>query len=160
MEEPSPAELKDVREKMAAFCVYRERSQREVRDKLRQFPLSSAEVESLISELIQHNFLNEERFARAYVRGKFYQKGWGRRKIKAGLRYHQLSDYLLRKAFQEIEGEDYREKLQQFLWKHRPSPRPARWTFQERGKLAQQAIRRGYESELVWQELDRLTGRG
>jgi len=152
-------ELREIQEKIAAFCVYRERSQREVRDKLQQFFLSSEEVEFLISELIQDNFLSEERFARAYVRGKFYQKAWGRRKIKAGLRYHQLSEYILRKAFREIEEKDYLEQLQRVLWKHRPSSQPAHWTYQERGKLAQQAIRRGYESDLVWSELDQLTGR-
>lgn len=152
-------ELGEIREKIAAFCVYRERSQREVRDKLQEYFLTSEEVEFLIGELIQENFLSEERFARAYVRGKFYQKGWGRRKIKAGLRYHQLGDYILRKAFQEIAEDDYLKQLQQFLWKHRPSPQPARWTYPERAKLAQRAMRRGFEADLVWQELDQLTGR-
>jgi len=74
------------------YCAYQERSQQEVRDKLYEWELKPAEVEDIISRLIENNYLNEERFAKAYVQGKFNQKGWGRIKIKQGLKLKRVPD--------------------------------------------------------------------
>src|SRR5690606_6510429 len=75
------------RQKIERYCAYQERSQKEVRNKLYELGLkNSADVEELISELIQSNFINEERFARAYTLGKFRMKLWGRIKISQGLK--------------------------------------------------------------------------
>ena len=63
--------------KLEHYCAYQERSQQEVRDKLYNYGLHSAEVEDVICELIGANFLNEERFANAYALGKFRIKQWG-----------------------------------------------------------------------------------
>lgn len=72
--------------KAARFCAYQERSQQEVRDKLYEYGLHYNDVEELLSELIVEGFINEERFARAYVRGKFKMKKWGRHKILQGFK--------------------------------------------------------------------------
>lgn len=145
-------DLQEAREKIRAYCVYRERSQHEVRQKLRSYGLQSATTEELITELIQENFLNEERFARAYVRGKFRMKKWGRRKIEQGLQQHQLSQYVWKKALEELDAQEYGETLRQILldkWRHTRDPD----TFKRRGKVAAYAIRKGYEPKLVWEEL-------
>jgi regulatory protein len=68
------------------FCAYQERSQQEVRDKLYEWGLWPDAVEQSISRLIEGNFLNEDRFAKAYTKGKFNQKAWGKIKIKQGLK--------------------------------------------------------------------------
>lgn len=78
--------------KAEAFCAYQERAQQELRDKLYEWGLHADEVEEIISELIVDNFLNEERFAIAYVSGKFRMKGWGKIKIKQGLKYKNVSE--------------------------------------------------------------------
>ena len=72
------------RSKAEHYCAYQERSQQEVRDKLYEWGQYPDVVENIISGLITGNFLNEERFAKAYAIGKFRQKGWGRMKIKQG----------------------------------------------------------------------------
>src|SRR5690606_17889250 len=89
-------------EKMEHYCAYQERSQQEVRDKLYSLGLRSADIEEIIADLIQNNFLNEERFAAAYAQGKFRMKSWGKLKIKQGLKLKRVSDKLIVKALNQI----------------------------------------------------------
>lgn len=148
-------DLSEAREKIAAYCAYRERSQVEVRRKLTAYGLLPETCEHLITELIQGNFLNEERFARAYARGKFRMKGWGKLKIKQGLKQHQIGDYLLRRAFSEIDPDAYEERLQELTEKYWQKAGGLN-DYQRRGKVAGQLIRKGYESDLVWAALERF----
>lgn len=142
-------DLDEAREKIRAFCVYRERSHKEAGDKLRSYGLIEEVVDQLISELIQENYLNEERFARSFVRGKFNQKKWGRQKIRQALYQHQLSDYVLSKAFSEIDDELYHSTLKGLLEKKESSLKDKN-IYVRRRKLADYLIRKGYESDLVW----------
>ncbi len=141
--------IQEAREKIRAFCAYRERSQYEVKNKLYDYGLYTDAVNEEISNLIQENFLNEERFARAFVRGKFSIKKWGRIKIKQALYPHQLSDYILKKAFSEIDEDDYLNTLEQIIEKKGREVK-LKNEFQRNGKIAQYAISRGFEPELVW----------
>src|SRR6195952_6162128 len=76
--------------KAEQYCAYQERAQQEVRNKLYDWGLYPKDVEQIISNLIENNFLNEERFARMYAKSKFNQKSWGRIKIKQGLKFKQV----------------------------------------------------------------------
>src|SRR5690606_12616598 len=89
------------------YCAYQERSQQEVRNKLYEWGLWSDDVEELIAELIQTNFLNEERFAMAYVSGKFNIKKWGKVKIKQGLKLKKVPDKMILNALKSINYDDY-----------------------------------------------------
>src|SRR5579872_6681533 len=89
------------------YCAYQERSQQEVREKLYEWGLHPAGVENVIMHLVEGGFLNEERFANAYTIGKFRQKGWGRIKIKQGLKFKKVSEPLIKKALNSIDGDDY-----------------------------------------------------
>src|SRR3546814_7862060 len=114
--------------------------------------VSSSLVEEVIVELIQQDFINEERFARAWAGGKFRLKGWGRIKIKRGLQLKRVSDYCIRAGLSEIDEEAYRERLRSLLdEKLRGSPKGN--AFLQRKKAAAYAISRGYEPELVWELL-------
>lgn len=73
-------------QKLMHFCAYRDRSQREVENKLDEMRMIPVAKEKIIISLMQENFLNEERFARSFVRGKFRIKKWGRIKIKQELK--------------------------------------------------------------------------
>ena len=99
----SPKTIKITDEKLALskaehFCAYQDRAQQEVRNKLYEWGLWTDAVENIIIQLIAGNFLNEERFAKAYVQGKFKQKGWGRNKIKQGLKFKNIPPALLKKS--------------------------------------------------------------
>ena len=97
--------------KAESWCAYQERSQQETRNKLYEYGLHHSEVEELISELIVTNFLNEERFAMAYVSGKVNIKKWGRIKIKQGLKFKKVPDKLIQKALNCIDSDKYMANL-------------------------------------------------
>lgn len=130
------------------YCSYQERSQQEVRDKLYTWGLFTNVVENVIVELISGNFLNEERFANAYARGKFNQKGWGKNKIKQGLKFKRVSDALIKKALNTINDDDYLEMLNRIIQK-KAAVLTEKVAYKRNYKLHQYALSRGYENDLI-----------
>ncbi|MEZ2339345.1 regulatory protein RecX [Mucilaginibacter sp. RCC_168] len=130
------------------FCAYQERSQQEVRDKLYEWGLWPDAVEQTISRLIEGNFLNEDRFAKAYAKGKFNQKAWGRIKIKQGLKLKRVPDVLIKKALLTIDLDDYLATLTRLLEKKAASVSEKN-EYKRRYKLQQYAMSRGYEADLI-----------
>ena len=130
------------------YCAYQERSQQEVRDKLYEWGLWTDAVENIISQLISGNFLNEERFAKAYTKGKFNQKGWGKIKIKQGLKLKKVPDVLIKKALQTIDPDDYLQVLDKVIRK-KAATITEKDPYKRRYKLQQYALSRGYEADLI-----------
>ena len=95
-------DFKTALQKAEAYCAYQERSQYEVRGKLISLGIYHQELEQIILNLLETNFLNEERFANAYARGKMRMKSWGKNKIKQGLKFKQVSPPLIKKALQNL----------------------------------------------------------
>ena len=134
--------------KAERYCAYQDRAQQEVRDKLYEWGLWPEAVENIIVQLLGNNFLNEERFAKAYALGKFRQKGWGKIKIKQGLKFKKVSDVLIKKALQSIDGDDYLRMLENILHK-KSRLLTEKDPFKRRYKLQQYALGRGFESDIV-----------
>ncbi|GAB3771610.1 regulatory protein RecX [Spirosoma horti] len=145
--------VKDALRKAAMFCAYQERTQQEVRDRLKEWGVSGDDAEEVIAELIQQNYLNEERFAKSFAGGKFRVKGWGRRKIKQHLQQRGISGYNLDQAMKEIAPDDYRETLADLLAKKRQSLRDDN-PLVVKQKLVRYALSKGYESELIFTVLN------
>jgi regulatory protein len=141
---------KEAKLKAADFCAYQERSQQQVRDKLYDYGLHMDEVEEVLSDLIIDGFLNEERFARAFVGGKFRMKQWGRHKILQGLQQHKISEYCIKAGLEEIEEEVYQETLKNLMIKKARSITAAN-DYDRRNKMARFAVGRGYETALIWE---------
>jgi regulatory protein len=139
--------------KISAFCAYQERTQKEVREKLYGYGLNKDTVESIIVKLIEENFVNEERFAKAYAGGKFRIKKWGRRKIQEALKQKEISDYCIRQAMKEISDEDYSAALGELIEK-RELIEKEKDTYKRKHKIAQYIIGRGFEAEMVWSVLN------
>jgi regulatory protein len=135
--------------KSLKWCAYQERSQQDVRDKLYDYGLHERQVEELISRLIQEGFLNEERFAIAFAGGKFRILGWGKVKIKLALKQKKVSDYCIKKALSQIDDTAYTQKLKQVLLK-RAKEIKEKDAFKRNYKLAQYALSRGFEQDIVW----------
>jgi len=151
MDEPKKKRITDEKTGLAKaehFCAYQERSQQEVRNKLYDLGLYPDAVERIICQLIEGNFLNEERFARAYVQGKFNLKTWGRIKIKQGLKLKGVPEKLINKTLQSIDGDVYLLKLEQLLDK-KANQLTEKDAFKRRYKLIQYAISRGFEADLI-----------
>ena len=139
-------------EKIKKYCAYQERCQTEVRTKLLEFKLTVENIENIICCLIEENFIDEERFSRSFVRGKFRQKKWGRIKIRQSLQYKNISEYCIRKGFEEIDEEEYLKTLESIL-KKKEGLLNEENEFIRQQKLAKYAISRGFENNLVWNHL-------
>lgn len=138
--------------KAESYCAYQERSQQEVRNKLYDWGLHEKDVEEIISELIQENFLNEERFALAYTLGKFRIKGWGKVKIRQGLKLKRVPDKMIIKALNGIDQDDYMAKLKSLIEKKQATVRESD-PFKLRFLLWRYAAQKGYEMELIGEVL-------
>ena len=148
-------EPKEAKLKAADYCAYQERSQQEVRDKLYSYGLHHDEVEDVLADLIVDGFINEERFARAYVGGKFRMKGWGRRKILQGLQQHRISEYCIRKGLEEIDAEIYYQTLRKHAEKKLLSLK-GQSAYVMRGKLTQHLMMKGFEGDLIREVIEEL----
>lgn len=151
MDEPKKVKITDEKAALAKaehYCAYQERAQQEVRDKLYEWGLWSDSVENIIGELIGANFLNEERFAKAYAKGKFNQNRWGKNKIKQGLKFKKVPDVLIKKALSGIPVDDYLQSLEAILAK-KARTLNEKDPLKRRFKLQQYALSRGFELDLI-----------
>lgn len=138
--------------KAEAYCAYQERAQQEVRDKLYDYGLHMEDVEQIISELIVDNFLNEERFANAYALGKFRIKGWGKLKIKQGLKFKRVPDKMIQTALKQIPYDDYAERLEKTIANKVPNAEKLK-VITEKAKLIRFLQSRGFENELIFEKV-------
>jgi len=136
-------------QKLMHFCAYRDRSQKEVETKLDEMRMIPEAKEKIIISLMQENFVNEERFARSFVRGKFRIKKWGRIKIKQELKKKEISSPIIKLGLSEIKESDYRQTLYELAEKKLEKINEPN-AFKKRGKLADHLLRKGYESSLVF----------
>lgn len=95
------------KEKIINYCNFQERCHQEVRDKLYEYGLHKNEVESMIADLISENLLNEERFARSFVRTRYKGNKWGKIKIVYALQSKRVSEPVIKKALAEIDDAEY-----------------------------------------------------
>ena len=117
--------LEEAKKKLEHYCAYQERCHQEVISKLNSLGMISGAKDVIVSHLIEHNYLNETRFAQSFTRGKFRIKKWGRNRILRELKLRQISDYNIKKGMKEIPDSDYEttfyelfEKIQKFISIH------------------------------------------
>ena len=135
--------------KIKQYCAYQERCHSEVREKLYSLGLYKNDVEQVMAQLIEENFLNEERFAIQYAGGKFRMNRWGRVKIKYALRQKGVSDYSIKKALKEIGESEYMATLQKLAEQKSGTLRSEKNAPVKKRKLQDYLIGKGYEWELV-----------
>ncbi|WP_439559580.1 regulatory protein RecX [Dyadobacter sp.] len=144
-------------QKAASYCAYQERTQDEVKQRLRKWNVWGDEADEIIAELISQNYLSEERFAKTFAGGKFRVKNWGRIKIKQELQRRGISKYSLDQGMAEIKDENYVATLKQLLEKKRTLlERTESNPLVLKQKLARYALAKGYEGDLVWKEIEAL----
>ncbi|MDP4845081.1 MAG: recombination regulator RecX [Salibacteraceae bacterium] len=103
--------------KARTFCNYRERCHQELRQKLYDLGLWTRDVDHVIGQMIEENLLNEERFAKGYARGHFYQKRWGKYKIAVELKQRGLNERLIKTSLSEIDEDDYLAMIEHLIEK-------------------------------------------
>jgi len=144
-------------EKLKRYCAYQDRCHQEVRTKLLSLKIYGDWLEEVMSDLIQDGYLNDERFAKNYARGKYRIKGWGKVKITQALKARRISEYCIRQAMKEIDEEGgYLETLQGHLEKyvHLRKQKLEKPVLMK--KAYAHGISKGFESNLVRQELSSI----
>lgn len=142
----------EAKSKLEAFCAYQERCVQEIENKLRDWGINGEQVDFIVADLISNNFLNEERFASAFVSGKMRIKKWGRIKIKQHLKQKNISSYSLNKALKEIDEEEYLNNLNSLTEKKiRLTKAKSKWD--KRMKVQRYLLSKGYETNLVLESL-------
>lgn len=151
--------LEDARRKLENFCAYQERSYGEVTQKLKDMGMIPQASEVVLTHLIENDYLNEERFARAFCSGRFNAKNWGRNRIKYELNKRGVSKYNIRIALGIISNENYLGKFNE-LSENKWAQLSTIENLQKRKrKLADYLLYRGWESELVYDKISELSRR-
>lgn len=137
--------------KVRHFCAFQERSHQEVKVKLSGYGISWNDASHLLSKLIEEGFLNEERFAAAFVGGKFRIKQWGRKKIEMELKKRYVSAYSISKALrEEIDKDAYERTLMKLIEKKWTSLKgPGNTVFVRQSKTRQYLLSRGFENDII-----------
>jgi regulatory protein len=137
------------------YCAKSDRCQFQVLEKLKSYGVSHAVSQEILIELIQDDFVNEQRFANSYCSGKFKIKKWGRIKITFELKRLQVSSVCIKSGLKVINMEDYLNIIMDLLQKKSLIIKDKN-QFKRRKKMADYMIRKGYESELVWDCIRKL----
>lgn len=144
-------------QKLKHYCAYQERSHAEVKEKLYGYGLFRNDVDNIIATLIEENYLNEERFAKAFVRGKFRMKQWGRVKILHALKQKQVSAYNMKQAMLEIDNEEYTKLLSSLAKKKWDSIKGEGINrFVKMSKTMDYLIQKGFERNLIQEAMKLL----
>lgn len=140
--------FEEIKKKMAAYCAYQDRSHSEVEQKLREFMLIPEARDEVLLYLMRENYLNEERFARSYIRGKFRMKEWGRTKIRMHLRQKGVPEKLIDQCMDEIDEDEYITILQKNYQKAYENAKGLQ-DYQRKMKAVRYCLSRGFEYELI-----------
>lgn len=142
-------------QKARHYCAYQERCHQEVKEKLYGYGLRKQETEQLIAQLIEEDYLNEERYALAFAGGKFRIKNWGRSRISMELKQRQVSEYCIRKALASIPEEDYLTRLDKLAESKWESLAGEEDRMARLRKFQDYLLRKGYEWELVQKQINK-----
>jgi regulatory protein len=145
--------LLEAKIKIEAWCAYQERCFSEVQSKLIQLGCSNEDVERLVAELIKSNFLNEERFARAFCSGKFNIKGWGKVKIRQHLKQKRVSDKCIEYGMQEIDPDMYFNRLVSLAQRKQNELTKEVNPWVKKAKVIRFLQQKGYENDLIYEAM-------
>ena len=135
-------------QKLRHYCAYQERCHSEVKTKLYALGVWKKDHDEIMAALIEEDYLDEERFAKAFAGGKFRMKQWGRKKIESELRQRQVSSYSIKKALQQIDEKEYLRSLKKLATKKYASLKKEQHLIRKK-KTMDYLIGKGYEWELV-----------
>lgn len=151
--------LEEAKRKLENYCVYQERCHYDVNKKLQSMHMIPEAIDVVIVHLLKNDFLNETRFAKAYARGKFRVKKWGKKRIELELKRRQISVFNIKEAFKEISDVDYLNTFHELTEKKWDSITETNIS-KKKKKLADYMFYRGWESHLVYDKINELAAKG
>jgi regulatory protein len=147
--------LQEATSKMEHYCAYQERCHQEVRQKLTSMNMIPQIIDVITVHLIENNYLNEERFAKAFVRGKFRFKHWGKARLSFELKKKDIGKNNINQALTEIEDEEYNEVFNRLAEKKAENLKESN-IYKKRKKFVDYFLYRGWESYLVYEKAHEL----
>ncbi|WP_410504052.1 regulatory protein RecX [Galbibacter sp. BG1] len=147
--------LEEAKRKLESYCAYQDRCHKEVVTKLQNMNMIPLAVDTIVAHLIEHNFLNEERFAKSFARGKFRIKKWGKNRIVRELKFRGISRFNIQTALKEIPDDAYYATFHDLAEK-RANQITEKSPVKKKKKLADYLLYRGWESSLVYEKVNEL----
>ncbi|TVZ15825.1 regulatory protein RecX [Maribacter sp. MAR_2009_72] len=144
--------------KIESYCAYQDRCHKEVVSKLKEMGMIPIAIDTIIGQLIEDRFLNEERFAKSFARGKFNIKKWGKNRIVRELKQRNISKYNITTALKEIDPTAYMKALDELAQKRLLQITDTDIQ-KRRKKLADYLLYRGWESHLVYEKVQELVNK-
>ena len=141
-----------VLDKLAKYCAYQERCVKDVKDKLKTYDIPQEDRDKIFDYLVDNRFVDDERFAKSFVRGKINQSGWGLNKIRFHLIQKGIDKEIIDEAMQSFDEEAYRQRLIEVLNAKAKTVKAAN-DFEKNRKLAAYAMQKGFEASLIWEVL-------
>jgi len=145
----------EAKKKLEHYCAYQERCHKEVRHKLKDLDMIPEAIDIIIVHLLEHNYLNEERFAKTFVRGKFNIKKWGRFRLIQELMRKDISKININLAISEIDSDEYNNVFNNLAKKKANSILETN-ILKKKKKLIDYLLYRGWESHLVYDKVNKL----
>lgn len=145
----------ELQKKMEYYCVYQDRCHQEVERKMTEYELIPEAKEKILLHLMQHNFLNEERFSKSFARGKFRIKNWGKQRIVIELKIKNISSYNIKTALKEIDDELYIKTIEKIAASKNNTIKESN-LFKKKKKIYDYLYRKGYESSLIQETISKL----
>ncbi len=147
--------LKEIERKLQHYCSYQDRCHKEVIEKLKTYKIKSSDLNQIVSNLINKNFLNESRFSKSFVRGKFNIKNWGKLRIENELKKRNISSYNISLGMKEIDEIDYHKKLD-LIFNKKLSSLDRINTISKKKKIISYLTYRGWESNLIYDKINEI----
>ena len=142
---------KEIISKLEKYCSFSEKSSFDIKKKLFDWKIHNNHDE-IISHLIENNYINEERYAVAYSIGKFNSKKWGKQKIYNNLKVKGIDNEVILKSLNEIPENIYLETISELILKKSKSIKEKN-IFKKNAKVVRFLLQKGYESDLIWQQI-------
>ena len=138
---------------LAALCAQAEHCQQEMRDKMKRWEIDETVQNRIIARLVKERYIDDERYARAFVKDKIRYNKWGRRKVQQALWQKRIDDDIQHRVLDEIDGKEYLDVLRPLLKQKRKSTQ-ADSDYELNQKLVRFALGRGFTFDIIRQCLD------
>lgn len=138
---------------LAALCAQAEHCQQEMRDKMKRWEIDETVQNRIIARLVKERYIDDERYARAFVKDKIRYNKWGRRKVQQALWQKRIDDDIQRRVLDEIEEKEYLDVLRPLLKQKRKTIK-AQSDYELNHKLMRFALSRGFTFDIIRQCID------
>ena len=146
--------IKEITARIQSYCATQDRCQWDIKIKMKEWGITDETIENIVTDLILEKFVDEQRFAESFCRGKFRIKKWGKVKIKNELKIRKLSDSCIKKGLLQIDKQEYIEVLKDLYIKKKKDIKNTN-QFIRKGKIAKYLQQKGFESNLIWELINK-----